>query len=521
TVSTLVVTGNASVTGNLNVTGNTAITGTLGVTGITSLGTAEMNAARANSLAVTNNASVGGNLGVTGNLVVAGDVTVNGTLRFGPGGTVALPEAAITAGTFGSTTVTGVASIQTLSVTGDATIRGVSTVSTLVVTGNASVSGNLMVTGNTSVVGTLGVTGITTLGTAEINAARANSLAVTGNLNVSGNTRVSGRLLIGDLSLFPNKNAYTPGFSSSTRHEIIGQIRLQFPTTNKSDLSASVPSPGVYVSYSYSNSNYPLFSIPSTSLTVNSPGYIKGHLGSLQIVLSQTNSPTTNLLEMAYAGPTEGYYEGSATFTPIRPVIIMPSFTGAGVDKMQNKRPIFLGDVSGNLIAFAGDFAERLGHRDSQMVVPKGCVVGVKNGRISLDTHDADRVMVVSFQYAVLGVYDPAELNGDHSPVAFVGQVATQIRGPVQAGDIVLASGNNDGVAVARPLSQLTPNDIPRAIGQAWEGNANEGVKLVRVAILPLNLETELLKKQAAEIDALKASVESLRQAVQALQPTR
>jgi len=471
TVSTLVVTGNARVTGNLNVTGNTAITGTLGVTGMTSLGTVEINAGRANSLAVTNNASVGGTLGVTGQ------------------------------------TTLGVAEINA------------ARANSLAVTNNASVGGNLLVTGNTSLVGTLGVTGITSLGTAEINAARANSLAVTGNLNVSGNTRVSGRLLIGDLSLFPNKNAYTPGFSSSTRHEIIGQIRLQFPTTNKSDLSASVPSPGVYVSYSHPIVGaLPLFSIPSASLTVNSPGYIKGHLGSLQIVLSQTNSPTTNLLEMAYAGSTEGFYEGSGYNTPIRPVIIMRSFTGTN---MHSQRPVFLGDVSGNLIAFAGDFAERLGHRDSQMVVPKGCVVGVKNGRISLDTHDADRVMVVSFQYAVLGVYDPAELNGDHSPVAFVGQVATQIRGPVQAGDIVLASGNNDGVAVARPLSQLTPNDIPRAIGQAWEGNANEGVKLVRVAILPLNLETELLKKQAAEIDALKASVESLRQAVQALQPTR
>jgi len=168
-LSSLGVTGNATVGGTLNVTGATTLSSTLGVTG---------------------NTTLGGTLGVTGattlssTLGVAGDFAVN-TNKF------------TVAATSGNTSVGG-----TLSVTGNSTLAG-----TLAVTNDFSVNTNKFnvaaSTGNTSIAGTLGVTGAATL---------SSTLDVTGNLSVnsnkftvaagSGNTAIAGTLAVTGAATF-------------------------------------------------------------------------------------------------------------------------------------------------------------------------------------------------------------------------------------------------------------------------------------------------------------------------------
>ena len=168
-LSSLGVTGNATVGGTLNVTGATTLSSTLGVTG---------------------NTTLGGTLGVTGattlssTLGVAGDFAVN-TNKF------------TVAATSGNTSVGG-----TLSVTGNSTLAG-----TLAVTNDLSVNTNKFnvaaSTGNTSIAGTLGVTGAATL---------SSTLDVTGNLSVnsnkftvaagSGNTAIAGTLAVTGAATF-------------------------------------------------------------------------------------------------------------------------------------------------------------------------------------------------------------------------------------------------------------------------------------------------------------------------------
>jgi len=166
---------------SLGVTGNATVGGTLGVTGATTL---------SSTLGVTGNTTLGGTLGVTGaatlssTLGVAGDFAVN-TNKF------------TVAATSGNTSVGG-----TLSVTGNSTLAG-----TLAVTNDLSVNTNKFnvaaSTGNTSIAGTLGVTGAAIL---------SSTLDVTGNLSVnsnkftvaagSGNTSIAGTLAVTGAATF-------------------------------------------------------------------------------------------------------------------------------------------------------------------------------------------------------------------------------------------------------------------------------------------------------------------------------
>src|SRR4029077_12822280 len=67
------------------------------------------------------------------------------------------------------------------------------------------------------------------------------------------------------------------------------------------------------------------------------------------------------------------------------------------------------------------------------------------------------------------------------NPFAFFGQTAVRVRGPVQEGDLLLPSGENDGVAVATAPSGIAPGAA--VIGTAWEASASAGVKLINTAI--------------------------------------
>jgi len=176
-----------------------------------------------------------------------------------------------------------------------------------------------------------------------------------------------------------------------------------------------------------------------------------------------------------------------------------------------------------------------------------GDVVGVHGGDVSLTTEDADRAMVISTQPVVLG-NDPGPLEDareGYEKVAFVGQAPTNVRGPVEEGDLVVPSGENDGTAVA-----VTPGDRSPGtpvVGQAWETDDAEGVTTVTVAVgiddpgiveasdttrervedgdrEPDRLEAELerrddrIDEQAARIDALEDENELLRDRVEALE---
>ncbi len=47
-----------------------------------------------------------------------------------------------------------------------------------------------------------------------------------------------------------------------------------------------------------------------------------------------------------------------------------------------------------------------------------------------------------------------------------MGQVPTWVKGEVLIGDFILASGNNDGIGIAKSPEALTIEDIPNIVGK-------------------------------------------------------
>jgi hypothetical protein len=129
------------------------------------------------------------------------------------------------------------------------------------------------------------------------------------------------------------------------------------------------------------------------------------------------------------------------------------------------------------------DYAEWLPRLDSAERIRPGDVVGVFGGSVSKRTEGADLIMAASTAPIVSG-NDPGEgERDDYTLVAFIGQVVVQVRGPVEAGDLLIPSGLGDGTAVAVAPADLTIVQLPQVLGQAWESSGENGVKSVRAAV--------------------------------------
>lgn len=142
----------------------------------------------------------------------------------------------------------------------------------------------------------------------------------------------------------------------------------------------------------------------------------------------------------------------------------------------------------GNLVGVvyssaAGDYAEWLPRTLAAGKMKPGQVVGVHKGEISFNTVGADRVLVVSTNPIVLGNTPQEDKKELFEKVAFMGQIPVRVVGVVTAGDYILASNNNDGLAIAKNPEDLTIDDLSNFIGIAWTSSDEETEKPVKVAI--------------------------------------
>ncbi len=162
------------------------------------------------------------------------------------------------------------------------------------------------------------------------------------------------------------------------------------------------------------------------------------------------------------------------------------------------------------------DYAELLERLDHDEEINAGDIVGVFGGKISKNTEGADWVMAVSDQAIVLGnaIYDGTEEN--YEIVSFIGQIPVFVCGKVNIGDYILASGANDGTAIAVSPLDIEPEQGRLIVGRAWEAKETEEVARVNAVVgLPEAASTTMalarrVEAQQAEIDALKSQNESL-----------
>lgn len=165
------------------------------------------------------------------------------------------------------------------------------------------------------------------------------------------------------------------------------------------------------------------------------------------------------------------------------------------------------------------DYAEYLERANPSEEIKWGQVVGVRGGKISKTTAGAEQVMVVSRAPIVLGNQPN---NGDTSAmekVAFMGQVPVVVRGDVNAGDYLVASGLNDGSAVAVSPDALELDHLKRLVGRSWESSHGQIVSFVNTAIgINQQAAQHVLNRHAAKLGAIESDHESMKSKVESLE---
>lgn len=179
-----------------------------------------------------------------------------------------------------------------------------------------------------------------------------------------------------------------------------------------------------------------------------------------------------------------------------------------------------VGSVEGNGVGgvtfntSGGDYAEYLPLAENvakAQIVP-GMVVAIRGGRVSLDTAGAEQLGVVSTNPAISGNDPGAARRDTHVLVAFLGQVDVAVSGPVNAGDYLIASGGDDGRAIAVPAARLGAELLADVIGAAWTASAaGKGVVRALIGLSPAAAaQAAVLARQAAESASNRDAVSRL-----------
>lgn len=130
-----------------------------------------------------------------------------------------------------------------------------------------------------------------------------------------------------------------------------------------------------------------------------------------------------------------------------------------------------------------GDYAEWLKRNPAEREHQFGEIVGIKAGLVSLNTHDADHIMVISTRPIVLGNSPQPNQEKHYEKVAFLGQAPVRVMGEVAVGDYILASGNNDGMGIAVNPAKMTAADFSKVVGVAWESGKNLVINIIIIGI--------------------------------------
>ena len=161
----------------------------------------------------------------------------------------------------------------------------------------------------------------------------------------------------------------------------------------------------------------------------------------------------------------------------------------------------------------SADYAEWLERRNPNEKIVAGEIVGVKAGKISKYTKDANQFMAISTKPAILGNMPEDGKTHLYNKVAFMGQIPVRVKGMVFAGDYILPSGNDDGVGKAVSSDKITAKEYKYIVGIAWSDALAEStdISFVNMAIgLNPNSVAQFIEKQEERIIQLEEKFNSL-----------
>lgn len=500
----LEITGNTTIGGNAEISGNTNIGEDLTVEGVTNLNselfvnngsTTELSGALrvegetvlSSGLGVANGVNIGGDVSIAGSINIAGDQTIDGDMLINRGLTVQLPTN-LNNDLFvsGRQVLTGSIGIGgSASVVDFLTVGGATTISDeLTATGRVLFGAALDVLGKATVAGNLQVNGLSSFND-DLKVDNGSSSLLTGPLVVSGKTDINN-------SLFVNNSS--PTFLGGSLHVVKNgvfddDVLIDGMLTVNNNLLA----PNIVVSGD-GNVNGDHIALFENTGGGSADG-IAIRIGNSE--LSSNNNFVTFFGQGSYmAGRIESFDVGTD-------LADLPSDI-SNTDQIAQNQGIVYGSKG-------ADYAEWLEKENPAENFMIGEVVGIKGGKISRNTQNADHVLTISLAPIVLGNMPDENRKDAFEKVGFMGQVPALVKGKVAKGDYIVASGNNDGFAKAIAPNDITLEDLKWVIGKAWSASEGTGKSLINVSVgLKSNEWVKILEQQEARIQLMEAKLKSL-----------
>ncbi len=377
---------------------------------------------------------------------------------------------------------------------------------------------------------TLGVNGITSLNnTLQSTGITNGALTVAGGAGIAQNLNIGGSLTTAGLTTINNtlnvngSGSYIANFVNSNANNGIS-IQVGAPTpANANNFVTFKNAGGVTVgriqgetiSELQSNQDY-LVNKGSLDLAVTLSA-ISVATGALSVITATAD------LAGAASSSTGCAGLGVCVTAPIPSLIVVAGANLAiaiadeisiaiGLDAAKNQRDYFVSTSASNIgVTYqsgSADYAEWLPKADLSEKFKPGYIVGMKNGHITLNSENADKLFVISTKPIVLGNMPNAGDEANYEKVAFMGQVPVHILGKVRAGDYILPSGNNNGFGKAVSASDMKPSDYANIVGMAWSSSNNNVYSIINVAIgLNTGDISKVVAKQIDEIKALKGQI--------------
>ncbi|MCB6030052.1 hypothetical protein LIT56_10690, partial [Flavobacterium psychrophilum] len=155
----------------------------------------------------------------------------------------------------------------------------------------------------------------------------------------------------------------------------------------------------------------------------------------------------------------------------------------------------------------SADYAEWLEKTNTKEVFSPGDIVGIKNGKITKNTTNAEQILAISTKPAVLGNVPDENVKENFEKVAFMGQIPIKIKGESKLGNYIIASGKNDGYGYSISPENINPLHYKNIIGIAWSNILinKYGEKFVNTSIgITTKIMSELAEKHEERITNLE-----------------
>ena len=260
--------------------------------------------------------------------------------------------------------------------------------------------------------------------------------------------------------------------------------------------------------------NFKYGTLPSLTFQQGSLPTATFDIGSLNLNFDGFFNPTaaSNASDDIGAMVAWGMRNGDPGFLPTSPVKLVLAPLILAAKQQARDQGVIYGSKG-------ADYAEWLEKENPEDTFMFGEVVGVKGGKISRNTTDADQVMSISLAPIVLGNMPDLDRKEDFEKVGFMGQVPVLTLGDVSVGDFIVASGYNDGYAKAISPENITLKDLKQVIGKAWSSSKGQKASIINVSVgLKTNEWIHIFEQQEQKIKNIEKQLEKLKSVTKKLE---